>query len=158
MALVPSALAASLESSWLVPEGGQYPSSPALSGDKFAAAVSSWFGAATAGPFPCATAAARRPQLASAATAAIQAGDASLAATQLALGLMSYMAGQLFGPGVASPPAAMGAAQSALSSVFSDLEAANGVRANRIATGVHAMATSTIVVFPPVVSPPTPVA
>jgi hypothetical protein len=157
MALVPSALAAGLESSWLVPEGGQHPSSPAQSGDAFAAAVSSWFGAATAGPFPCATAAARRAQLASAATAAIQAGDPSLAATQLALGLMGYMAGQVFGPGVASPPTAMGAAQSAIAAVFSDLEAANGARANRIATGVHAMAASTIVVFPPVVSPPTPV-
>jgi hypothetical protein len=157
MALVPSALAASLESDWLVPEGGQHPSTPALSGDKFAAAVSSWFGAATAGPFPCATAAARRPQLASAATAALQAGDPSLAATQLAVALMGYMAGQVFGPGVASPPTAMGAAQSAISGVFSDLEAATGARANRIATGVHAMATSTLVVFPPVVSPPTPV-
>jgi hypothetical protein len=157
MALVPSALASSLESTWLVPEGGDHPSSPAQSGDTFAAAVAGWFGAATAGPYPCSTAAARRSQLASAATAAIQAGDASLAATQLALGLMSYMAGQVFGPGVASPPTAMSAAQTAIASVFSDLEAANAARANRIATGVHTMAVSTIVIFPPVISPPTPV-
>ena len=44
MALVPTALASSLESSWLVPEGNDHPSSPSQSGDKFAAAVSSWFG------------------------------------------------------------------------------------------------------------------
>jgi len=68
MALVPTALASSLESSWLVPDGNDYPSSPAQSGDKFAAAVSSWFGAATAGAFPCSTASARRAQLASSAT------------------------------------------------------------------------------------------
>lgn len=157
MALVPSALASSLESSWLVAEGGEHPSSPEQSGDKFAAAVSGWFGAATAGPYPCSTAAARRSQLAAAATAAIQAGDASLAATQLALGLMSYMTGQVFGPGVASPPTAMSAAQSAISAVFSNLEVANGARANQIAGGVHAMAVSTIVMFPPVISPPVPV-
>jgi hypothetical protein len=157
MALAPSSLASSLESSWLVPEGGDHPSSPAQSGDAFAAAVAGWFGAATAGPYPCSTAAARRAQLASAATAAIQAGDPSLAATQLALGLMSYMAGQVFGPGVASPPTAMSAAQSAIAAVFADLEGTNSSRANRIATGVHTMAMSTIVVFPPVVSPPTPV-
>jgi hypothetical protein len=157
VALVPSALASSLESSWLVAEGGDYPSSPAQSGDKFAAAVSGWFGAAMAGPYPCSTAAARRSQLAAGATGAIQAADSSLAATQLALALMSYMAGQVFGPGVASPPTATSAAQSAISAVFSNLELANGARANQIATGVHAMAVSTIVIFPPVVSPPTPV-
>lgn len=157
MALVPAALASSLESSWLVPEGGEHPSSPAQSGDSFAAAVSSWFGAATAGPFPCSTAAARRPQLASSATAAIQAGDPSLAGMQLAIGLMSYMAGQVFGPGVASPPAAVSAAQSAITAVFSNLDLPNVARANQIATGVYTLAISTIVVFPPVISPPTPV-
>ena len=157
MALVPSALASSLESSWLVAEGGDYPSSPSESGDKFAAAVSSWFGGAMAGPYPCATASARRSQLASAATAAIQAESSSLAATQLALGLMSYMAGQTFGPGVASPPTAVSAAQSAISAVFSNLDATNSARANQIATGVYAMAVSTIVIFPPVISPPSPV-
>jgi len=155
--LVPSALASDLESSWLVPDGGDYPASPSESGDKFAAAVASWFGGAMAAGFPCSTASARRSQLASGATSAIQAGDPSLAATQLALALLSYMVGQVFGPGVAMPPAAMGAAQSAASAVFSDLEASNSARANQIASGVHAMASSTIVVFPPVISPPSPV-
>jgi hypothetical protein len=155
--LAPSSLASSLESSWLVAEGGDYPSSASESGDKFAAAVSSWFGGAMAAGFPCSTASARRSQLAAAATAAIQVGDSSGAAAQLALGLMSYMAGQLFGAGVASPPTAMAAAQSAIGAVFSDLEATNSARANRIASGVHTMAVSTIVVFPPVISPPSPV-
>ena len=157
MALVPTALASSLESSWLVPDGDSFPSSPAQSGDKFAAAVSSWFGAATAGPFPCSTAAARRSQLASSATAAIQAGDPSLAGMQLAVGLMSYMAGQVFGPGVASPPTAISAAQSAITAVFSNLDLPRSARANQVATGVYTLAISTIVVFPPVISPPTPV-
>lgn len=157
MALVSSALASSLESSWLVPDGGQYPSTAAASGDKFAAAVSTWFGAATAGPYPCSTASARRSQLAAAATAAIQAKDPSLAGMQLAIGLMSYMAGQVFGPGVASPPTAVSAAQSAITSVFSNLDLSNGARANQIATGTYTLAISTIVVFPPVISPPTPV-
>jgi hypothetical protein len=157
MALVPSALASSLESSWLVAEGGDHPASPAESGDKFAAAVAGWYGAATAGPYLCATAAARRPQLAAAAGAALQAGDAQLAATQLALALTSYMAGQVFGPGVASPPTATSAAQSAISAVFGDLQIVNAARANQIAGGVQTLAVSTVVVFPPVVSPPVPV-
>ena len=157
MALVPTALASSLESSWLVPDGDSFPSSPSQSGDKFAAAVSSWFGAAMAGAFPCSTAAVRRSQLASSATAAIQAGDPSLAGMQLAIGLMSYMAGQVFGPGVASPPSAVSAAQSAITAVFSNLDLPNSARANQIATGVYTLAVSTIVVFPPVISPPSPV-
>ncbi|HEX6130121.1 MAG TPA: hypothetical protein VF044_00185 [Actinomycetota bacterium] len=157
MALVPAALASSLSSSWLVPEGGSYPDTPSQSGDKFAAAVSSWFAAATAGPYPCSTASARRSQLASSATAAIQAGDASLAGTQLAMGLMAYMAGQVFGPGVASPPTAVGAAQSAITGAFSNLDLPLSARANQIATGTYTLAVSTIVVFPPVISPPAPV-
>lgn len=157
MPLVPTALASSLESDWLVPEGGQHPSSAAQSGDQFAAAVSGWFGAAMAGPFPCSTASARQSQLASGAVAAIQAQDPSLAGSQLALALMSYMAGQVFGPGIASPPAAVGAAQSAITAVFSNLALPNAARANQIATGVYTLAVSTIVVFPPVVSPPTAV-
>jgi hypothetical protein len=157
MALVPTALASSLESDWLVADGGQYPSSASQSGDKFAGAVSSWFGAATAGAFPCTTATARRSQLAASATAAIQTRDPSLAGLQLAVGLMGYMAGQVFGPGVASPPTAVSAAQSAITGVFSNLDLPLSARANQIATGVYTLAISTIVVFPPVVSPPTPV-
>lgn len=157
MALVSSALASSLESQWLVPDGGSYPSSPSDSGDKFAGAVSSWFAGATAGPYPCGTATARRSQLAAAATAAIQTKDPNAAAMQLAVGLMGYMAGQVFGPGVASPPVAVSAAQSAVAAVFSNLDLPNSSRANQIATGVYTLALSTIVVFPPVISPPTPV-
>jgi hypothetical protein len=157
VALVPTALASSLASSWLVPDGDEFPSTPAQSGDKFAAAVTTWFAGATAGPFPCATATARRSQLAASATGAIQASDASLAGLQLAIGLMGYMAGQVFGPGVASPPTAVGAAQSAITGAFSNLDLPPMTRANQIATGVHTLAISTIVVFPPVISPPAPV-
>lgn len=157
MALVASALATSLESRWLVPDGGRHPATPAQSADNLAAAVSSWFAAATAGPFPCATAAARRSQLAGAATAAIQAGNPALAASQLAVALMGYMAGQVFGPGVASPPTAVGAAQTAITAVLSDLGMPSSSRADQIATAVHTLAISTMVVFPPVVSPPAPV-
>ena len=157
MPLVSSALASSLESGWLVAEGGDYPSSASQSGDKFAGAVSSWFAGATAGPYPCSTATARRSQLASSATAAIQTKDSSLAGMQLALGLMAYMAGQSFGPGVASPPVAVSAAQSAFSAVFSNFDLSNSARANQIALGVYTLAISTIVVFPPVVGPPAPV-
>jgi hypothetical protein len=155
--LVPTALASSLESQWLVPDGGDYPSSASDSGDKFAGAVSSWFAGALAAGFPCTTATARRSQLAASATAAIQTKDPNLAAMQLAVGLMGYMAGQVFGAGVASPPTAVSAAQSAIAAVFSDLNSPNSARAQQIATGVYTLALSTIVVFPPVISPPSPV-
>jgi hypothetical protein len=157
MALSPSMLATSLEHDWLVAEGGDYPSSPVQSGDAFAGAVAGWFALATAGPFPCSTASARRSQLAAGATGALQAGDPNIAAAQLALALASYMVGQAFGPGMASPPIAVSAAQSAIAGAFGDLEAAHPGRANQIATGIHTLATSTIVVFPPVISPPAPV-
>jgi hypothetical protein len=157
MPLSSSALASSLQSNWLVPEGGSYPSSPSESGDKFAGEVASWFSGAMAAGFPCSTASARRSQLAASATGAIQAGDPSLAGAQLALGLMGYMAGQVFGAGVASPPIAVSAAQSAAAAVFADLDSDLGARANQIATGIFTLATSTIVIFPPVISPPSPV-
>jgi len=157
MALSPSTLASALQSSWLVADGGAYPSSAQESGDRFAGAVANWFALAMAGPFPCATAAARRAQLAASASAALQARDPNLAGAQLALGLMAYMVGQVFGPGVAAPPAATSAGQSAITAVFSNLELPNAARANQIASGVFAMAVSTIVTFPPVVSPPAPV-
>ena len=157
MPLVPSALASSLSSSWLVDEGGSYPSSPTQSGDRFATAVAGWFSGAMAGAFPCSTATARQSQLAAAAAGAFGADSATGAAQQLAVGLMGYMAGQVFGPGVASPPTAVAAAQSAFAAVFSNLDSALSARANQIATGVHTLALSTIVVFPPPISPPSPV-
>jgi hypothetical protein len=157
MALVASALSSSLASSWLVADGGSYPSSPAESADHFAGAVSSWFAGATAGPFPCSTASARRSQLQGQAATALQASDPQLAAVQLALALMAYMTGQVFGAGVASPPVAVSAGQAAFAAVFADMDAGLNARADQIAQGAYAMAISTIVVFPPVISPPTPV-
>lgn len=155
--LAPNVLASTLETDWLSSPGTQHPSSAAESADRFAAAVSNWFSGATAAAFPCVTAMPRRPQLAAAATGALQSQDASLAGSQLALALMTYMAGQVFGAGVASPPVAVGAAQSAITSVFSNLDVPVASRANTVATGIHTMAISTIVVFPPVISPPAPV-
>jgi hypothetical protein len=67
------------------------------------------------------------------------------------------MAGQVFGAGVASPPTAVSAAQSAATAVFSNMDLALNARANQIATGVYTLAVTTIVIFPPVISPPTPV-
>jgi hypothetical protein len=150
-------LASSLESDWLTREGGGYADSASQSGDRFAQAVSSWFSSAMAGAFPCGTATARKSQLAAAAGAAFQANQASAAGAQLAMGLVAYMAGQVFGPGVASPPTAASAAQSAITAVFSDVDMAVSSRANQIATATHTLALSTIVVFPPIISPPTPV-
>lgn len=155
MALVPAALASDLLDTWLVSDG--HPSTPLESGDRFAGSVSNWFSGATAGAFPCATATARRSQLTSVATAAFQTRDPNIAGMQLAVGLMTYMAGQVFGPGVASPPTAVGAGQSAFSSVFSNLNMNRAARANQMAGGVHTMAISTIVIFPPPISPPVPV-
>jgi hypothetical protein len=157
MVLVPSALASALRSGWLVPDGGRFPDSTAASADAFAAAVAGWFGAATAGAFPCATAAVRRPQLAGAATPALAAGAAAAAGGQLTLALVGYLAGQAFGPGVAAPPVAAAAAQADLTAVFADLGMAPNTRADRIAAAVHTLATSSVVTFPPVVSPPAPV-
>lgn len=157
MPLVPATLASDLEIQWLVPEGGEHPSSPAQSGNTFAGVVSNWFALAMAAGFPCATAAARRAQLAAAATAALQAGSASLAGMQLAQGVAGYLAGQVFGAGVASFPAAVAIGQSAITGAFSNLELPAAVRANQIAGGVYGMVVSTMVVFPPVISPPVPV-
>jgi hypothetical protein len=157
MPLVPASLAASLANDWLVPEGGSYPGSVADSADRFAAAVASWFSGAMAAGFPCATATARRPQLSGSAIAAFTAQNPDAAGAMLAIALMGYMAGQAFGPGIASPPTATAAAQTALAAVFRNLNADNQARAQRIALAVHALALTTIVVFPPVISPPLPV-
>jgi hypothetical protein len=70
---------------------------------------------------------------------------------------MGYMTGQAFGPGVASPPTATAAAQSVFVSVFADLDAPQAARAQRIAGAVQLMAASTLVIFPPVIGPPSPV-
>ena len=75
----------------------------------------------------------------------------------LATGLMGYLAGQVFGPGVASPPVGFAAAQAAFAGVFADLDTSTSSRGDRIAQGTWALALTTIVVFPPVISPPSPV-
>lgn len=157
MPLVPSQLAASLQSDWLAHEGGGYADTAFQSGDRFAQAVSTWFGLAMAGPFPCSTADVRKGQLAASAGAALQAGHASLAGMQLALGLVGYMAGQVFGPGVAAPPTAASVAQSAITAALSNLELPPDARAEQIASATHSLAVSTVVVFPPVISAPVPV-
>jgi len=157
MPLSSSTLSSSLKSSWLPTDGGSYPGSATESGDAFAGAVSSWFAGALAAGFPCSTATARRSQLAASAGAAFSTQDASAAGAMLATGLTAYMAGQSFGAGVASPPVGMAAAQAAFTGVFSDLDASVSARADRIAQGTWALALTTIVVFPPVISPPSPV-
>lgn len=157
MVLIPPALAADLYEGWLGGDGGNYPASVVESGDRFAHAVSGWFSAATAGAFPCATASARRPQLAGSAAMALQAGAPPLAGQQLAVAVVGYMTGQVFGAGIASPPAAAAAAQAAFAAVFANPDLETDDRATLIATGVYTLAVSTLVVFPPVVSPPLPV-
>lgn len=157
MALSPAALASSLLSDWLPADSGSYPGSAAESGDAFAGAVSSWFATAMAAGFPCVTAAGRRSQLAASAAGAFSAQASVAAGALLATGLTAYLAGQVFGAGVASPPVGTGAAQAAFAAVFADLDASTSSRADRIAQASWALALTTIVVFPPVVSPPAPV-
>lgn len=156
MPLNPIALADALRSQWLEPAGG-FPGNVQESGDSFAAAVAPWFATGMAGAFPCSTALARQSQLGGQAATALAAGLAPVAGAQLALALVTYMAGQSFGPGISNPPAAATPAQIAFAAVFADMEADAKARAERIALGAWAMALSTIVVFPPVISPPVPV-
>src|SRR5262245_37485654 len=130
MPLVPSTLASSLQADWLAHDGGGFADSVSQSGDRFAQAVSTWFSTAMAATFPCATASARKGQLAVLATAALQVGQAPLAGLQLAMAVVAYLTGQVFGPGVASPPTAAAVAQSAFASVFADLDLAVGSRAD----------------------------
>ncbi len=151
MALVVSSLAQSLANDWLVPEGGSYPESADESGQNFAQAVATWFGQAQANGIPCATASARQSQLAQLAATAFRAEDASAAGQLLATAMLGYIAGQSFGPGTAAPPIAFSAGAAAFIAVFSDLEMDNDARAQQIASGCQAMASSTIVsfTFPP---------
>ena len=157
MALDPSALSTSLRNSWLPGDAGPHHGSASASGDAFAGAVSGWFVSAVAAGFPCATALARRSQLASGAAGAFQAGQAATSGALLATGLTAYVAGQLFGAGAALPPLATGAAQAAFVGVFLDLGADTPARADRLAQAIWALAITTVVVFPPVISPPVPV-
>jgi hypothetical protein len=157
MALNPSSLSSALRSDWLPDDDGPFHGGPAESGDAFAGAVSTWFASATAGAFPCATATARRSQLAGSAAGAFAAQQAATSGALLAAGLAGYVAGQAFGAGVASAPVGIAAAQAAFAAVFADLDAATPARADLIAQATWALALTTIVVFPPVISPPAPV-
>lgn len=158
MPLIPSNLATTLELQWLVPDGGSYPSSPAESGDHFASCVANWFATGIAAGFPCSTATARQAQLAASAAGAFAAQSAAAAGSQLGSGLALYMTGQLFGTGAALAPAGTGAAISAITSIFSNLNLPNNVRALQMAQAVYALALTTIVVFPIPPGPtPTPV-
>jgi hypothetical protein len=146
--LVQDTLKTGLENDWLVADGGSYPQSAMESGDRFAGAVASWFAGAQAGPFPCATALARRGQLATAAAAALQVGAAQAAGAQLALALAQYIAGQTFGAGAAGFPIATSAAGTMLGALFGNTGMARAERAQAIAGACTLLAVSTMVTFP----------
>lgn len=156
MALVLDSLKSSLEQGFFVAEGGSCPASAAEAADHFAGAVASWFAAAQAAGFPCATAAARRAQLAAAAAPALAAQAAPAAGAALALAVAGYMAGQLFGAGVASFPVAAGAAGAQVGAVFANLDMSNADRAQAVAGACALLAASTLVIFPAPL-PPAPV-
>jgi hypothetical protein len=90
----------------------------------------------------------RQGQLAAQAAAALQIGQAQGAGAQLALAVASYYAGQSFGPGVATFPAALSAGVAMIGAVFGNLDLSNTDRAQQVATACHIIAISTIVAFP----------
>ncbi|MEZ4293402.1 MAG: hypothetical protein R3B70_00375 [Polyangiaceae bacterium] len=161
MPLLFDTLKTQLEQTWLVPEGGSFPSSVNESADHFATAVSSWFAAGQAAGFPCTTALPRKGQLLAAATGALSAQSAQAAGAQLAMGVAAYIAGQTFAgpvPGTATFPIGAGAAVSQMIAVFSDTEGSVSQKAQQIATACTLLATTTLVVFPvPPGPPPAPI-
>ncbi|MBN1203774.1 MAG: hypothetical protein JXB05_02475 [Myxococcaceae bacterium] len=158
MALNPSALKTQLEQGWL---NASFPENVAVSADRFASAVASWFSAAQAAGFPCTTAMARQSQLSGQLATALNAGSAASAGQALASALAAYMTGQLFGAGSSAAPTGTSAAATALIAAFSDLnpQTPNALRAQQIATACQALAVTTLVTFPPSVPPipPSPV-
>lgn len=156
MALNPSTLQSQLETGWLVPPGGSFPDNAQVSGDRFATAVATWFSLAQANGIPCATATARKSQLASLAAAAFAGGSAASAGQSLANALTAYMAGQQFGPGVAAPPTGTAAAASSFVATFSNLQMPNSARAAQLAAACQTLALTVIVTFPSPI-PPSPV-
>ena len=142
-----------LASRWMVADGGSHPSSPAESADRFAAVVSQWFATAVAAGAPCQTAQVRRPQLSMQALGAFGAQNPQASGQLLGLAVAAYIAGQVFGPGVASFPPGVSLAQSALSLVFADLESAVDARAERIAQALTALAKTTPVIVSPAGTP-----
>jgi hypothetical protein len=153
MALVLSLLQSSLEHDWLVAQGGSYPKDAQESGDRFAKAVTSWFSAAQANGIPCATAQARRPELAQTAAGAFQVGVAQAAGATLALAVAGYIAGQTFGAGVASFPMATGACVAKMGAAFGNLDLTNAERSQELASACMLLASSTLIVFPPPLPP-----
>jgi hypothetical protein len=147
MALVVASLKSSLEGQWL-PSGNNHAASATESGDKFATAFATWFSTATAGPFPCSTALARKSQLASLAASAFQAQTAVAAGNALALGIALYIVGQSFGSGVANMPLAQSAVGALFGAAFADLQSDLSARAQQFATGGLLLAVSTLVVIP----------
>ena len=153
MPLVLASLKSSFESQWLVPSGGSYPASAQESGDRFATAVATWFSAAAAGAFPCTTAMARKSQLAASAAAAFSTQASVAAGNALALGVALYIVGQQFGAGIANIPLAQGAVGPLFGAAFADLQSGISEKAQQVATGCLLLAVSTIVVFPPPLTP-----
>ena len=151
MPLTPDTLATRLENDWL---SEPFPGSEFESGDRFAAAVSTWFGGALAGGFPVVTAMVRRPQLSAAAAGALAVGPA--AGQLLAVAAAGYIAGQTFGGGTASFPVALAAGIAGFTAALNNLDLTNSARAQQIAAATHMMTLSTIVVFPAPL-PPAPI-
>lgn len=145
--LNPTQLADQLEQQWLSAEHGAYPASESASADAFAGAVSHWFMTSQAAGFPVLTAIARRSMLTALATPALAAQSPVAAGQQLANALMLYITGQLYGVGVAAPPAATGAAGAVLGSAFANLNLNRQQRAQLMASAVQLMAVSTVVNF-----------
>ena len=148
MALSLATLKDGLERDWMVPEGGAFPPSTLVSAQRFAAVVSRWFGAAQANGLPCSTAAARELQLAALAAGALQLGEAEAVGAALAGAVAAYIAGQSFGPGVATGPVALPLAAVSLGRAFADLDAAPSQRAQSLAEACQNLAVTTPVSFP----------
>jgi predicted phage gp36 major capsid-like protein len=141
--LIPNDLSSRLEQEWL----GQFPDSSMQSGDMFAGAVSGWFATSMALTFPCATAVARRAQLAAAAAAALEAGIGPTSGALLAVAVASYYAGQVYGTGVATFPVALPSGILLMTAALLDLDMPKSARAMQMAQACHVMAISTMVVF-----------
>lgn len=154
--LLASSLANSLERDWLVAQSGSFPNSVIESADRFSTAVAGWFTSAMALTFPCTTAQARRSQLMAQSIPALQAGMPPAAGQALALAVASYYAGQSFGAGVATFPAAAAAGMTLFIQAFTLLDQSQTDRANMMAQACYLMAISTIVVFP-LPTPPSPI-
>jgi hypothetical protein len=150
--LDPISLVVELRQRWLPAEAG-FPASVDESAQRFADVVAPWFAAGAANGFPCSTAQARKSGLASSAASALAAGDARAAGQQLALAIAQFMAAQSFGAGVSSFPTATPGLVVAIGEVFASHELDDDQRATMIAVATYLAAVSTIVVFPPPLTP-----